>query len=218
MDTTTTSSPPNNTLSLSALHHQSEPRHVHFQEHITIIPPPSLDSSNHNDNNDSEPDTYSTWYQWNELDAFRNDARELCREMRYRDTLVSYTVDSSTNSSSDSDSSASSSSTTARLPTMARSSLTRGLEQRSCDERQRRKYLATRFVLKIAPKLYRTDPEKLAEVSQKCNAWATELAKEEAARDYARVYHHVVAGKGDKKRSTLDCCYNNSETKRIRIQ
>ena len=188
---------------------RSESRHVHFQEGITVISSPSTSSINVDS---SDADSYSSWYQLNELDAFRNDARAICREMRYRDTLVRFADNSQ--SSSDSDSS-SSSATKTRLPSMARSSLTRGLEQRSCDERQRRKYLANRFILRIAPKLYRADPDKLAEVSQKCNAWATELAREEAARDYARVY-----AKRDTKRPTFEgySMSQSESSKRIRIQ
>lgn len=177
---------------------QSEPRHIHFQEIVTIIPPShSLNVT------DTESDSYSSWYQVHELDAFRNDAREICREMRYQNMVVS-----DSDSSSDSDLS----SPSLRLPSMSKNSLTRGLEQRSCDERQRRKYLANRFILKVAPKLYQTDPNKLAEVSQKCNAWATELAIEEAARDYKRVY-----GKIDRKRLTYEPTAE-SGAKRIRIQ
>jgi hypothetical protein len=182
---------------------QSEPRHVKFQEHVTVIQP-----SNSLNDIDSGNGIYSSWYQLNELDSFRNDARELCREMRYHDTLVTY-ADSST-SSSDSDSSTHSA-PAIRLPSMARNSSTRGLEQRTCDERQRRKYLANRFILKIAPRLYLTDPDKLAEVSQKCNAWATELAIEEAARDFERVY-----ARSEKKRRSFESVRIGA--KRIRIQ
>ena len=51
---------------------QSEPRHVHFQENVTVIPPSYSWSSI-----DAENDASSSWYQLKELDAFRNDAREI---------------------------------------------------------------------------------------------------------------------------------------------
>ncbi len=169
---------------------QSEPRHVHFQEHVTIMP---------SNVTDPESDSYNSWYEMNELAAFRNDAREICREMRYQNK-----VESDTDSSSDSEMS----SPPLRLPSMAKNSLTRGLEQRSCDERQRRKYLANRFILKV----YRTQPNKVAQVCWKVNAWATELAIEEAAMDYKRVY-----GKSDRKRLTYEPTVE-SGAKRIRIR
>jgi hypothetical protein len=154
-------------------------RNLRFQEQATVIlsPSPLLCF-------DSENDWFTLWYLMEELDKFRNEARDICREMKYHDMLVHYADD---NSSSDSESSSQAISSRV-TPTLARSSYTRGLEQRSCTERQRRKYLSTRFILKIAPRLYKNDPNKLAEVAQKCNAWATELAIEEAARDCIRVH------------------------------
>jgi hypothetical protein len=156
-------------------------RHVHFDDHDSVIP--STSSSALPDDFSLEDDA-STWYRLEELEKFRNEARDLSREMKYHDELVHY-ADQGNSSDSDSSFSASSSH---RLPSLARNSLTRGLEQRSCMERQRRKYLSNRFLLKVAPKLYQENPGKLAELAQKCNAWATDLALEEASRDYTRVY------------------------------
>ena len=57
-------------------------------------------------------------------------------------------------------------------------------------ERQRRKYVASKYILKVAAKLQpMTDhTEKLAAVAQRCNAWATALAVEEASRDFFSAY------------------------------
>lgn len=156
-------------------------RHVHFDDHDSVIP--SVSISPIVDELGSEEDA-STWYRLEELEQFRNEARDMCREMKYHDELVHY---ADQGNSSDSDSSSTTSSTH-RLPSLARDSLTRGLEQRTCLERQRRKYLSNRFLLKVAPKLYQENPNKLAELAQKCNGWATDLALEEASRDYTRVY------------------------------
>jgi hypothetical protein len=152
-------------------------RHVHFDDHDSVISSTSAMSDEFNS---------STWYRVEELEKFRNEARVICREMKYHDELVQY---ADQGNSSDSDSSSYSTISSAqRLPSLARNSLTRGLEQRTCLERQRRKYLSNRFLLKVAPKLYQENPGKLAELAQKCNAWATDLALEEASRDYTRVY------------------------------
>jgi hypothetical protein len=180
---------------------------VFFYENVSVIPSSSpLDELNPDDG------SVILWYQLEELEAFRNDARETCREMKYHDHLVGL---SDSDSLSDSESSTHSV-LTRRLPSLARDSATRGLEQRSCVERQRRKYLSNRYVLKVAQKLYQTDPEKLAEVSRKCNAWACELAIEEASRDYDRVYSRIATKNttpsGIKRPATL--C-NEREPKRI---
>ena len=165
-------------LPLCSLPGNSAQRRVHFDDHDWIIP--STVSSSLSD--DSDVDS-TTWYRVEELEKFRSEARDMCREMKYHDELVHY---ADQGNSSDSESSSSSSSH--RVPSLARCSLTRGLEQRTCIERQRRKYLSNRFLLKVAPKLYRDDPIKLAELARKCNAWATDLALEEASRDFTRVY------------------------------
>jgi hypothetical protein len=159
-------------------------KHVHFDEYDAIISAPSpLD-----DHFDSIDEYCSaTWYRMEELEKFRNDAREICREMKYNDALLCFTADT-TNSGHQSDSDSSTTSNPSqRIPSLARNSSTRGLEQRTCTERQRRKYLSTRFILKVAPQLYQHNPNKLAELSLKCNAWATDLAIEEGIRDFRRV-------------------------------
>ena len=53
-------------------------------------------------------------------------------------------------------------------------------------------YLAIQFVLRAASKLRPVTDDinacKLAQVAERCNAWATRLAIEEAKRDYYRAY------------------------------
>ena len=72
---------------------------------------------------------------------------------------------------------------------------TRGYEQRACYERQRRKYMTLKYVVKISkrnhPKYsYIAHPEPLAFAYSTCSKWATELAIEEAKRDYVRAYYN----------------------------
>jgi hypothetical protein len=87
----------------------------------------------------------------------------------------------------------------------------RGLEQRLCKERQRRKVVAIKFIVRAAAKLLSEQQqqqrssgvaahpaacpsttisasEKLALIAQRCNAWATEVAISEAARDFILAY------------------------------
>mmetsp|Transcript_7491 Transcript_7491/g.15643 ORF Transcript_7491/g.15643 Transcript_7491/m.15643 type:complete len:144 (-) Transcript_7491:85-516(-) len=59
----------------------------------------------------------------------------------------------------------------------------RGLEQRACLERQRRKFISIRFIVK-SQSLH--DPNTLAALSQKCTQWASQLAVQEATRDHDR--------------------------------
>ena len=62
---------------------------------------------------------------------------------------------------------------------------TRGLENRACRQRQNRKSLGLRCVLKAQRKL---DSHKLACLAYKCSHNAAVLALEEAARDFTRAY------------------------------
>lgn len=67
----------------------------------------------------------------------------------------------------------------------------RGLEHRICLERQRNKHLAMRFVLKA--QIRSSDPEFIATVSNKCSAWAKEVALAEASRDFCEAYYPHLA-------------------------
>lgn len=103
------------------------------------------------------------WYSIVELDLFRSEARELCRSIRANctqgpDSLVC-SFPANTNQ--------------------------RGLEQRTCLERQRRKYLTLKCVVRGQHGL---DEDSLAKLSLRCSKWATELAHEEASRDFVHAY------------------------------
>ena len=141
-------------------------RHVRFLDYVVVSPTPSpLELL------DSEEEWSAAWYRMEDLEVFRTEARDLCRQMRVLHTTTEATMINPE---------------VPKTPLLARDNLTRGLEQRSCAERQRRKYLTTRFILKAAPKL-RHDPNKLAALAQRCTEWASELAVEEGARDSIRV-------------------------------
>jgi hypothetical protein len=109
----------------------------------------------------------SIWYSEMELNNMRSEARDICS--RIRATISGPTK-----------------------PSYAKDSLTRGLEQRFCTERQRRKYISSKYIVKTSIKLRElhqsNDDEKLAAVARRCNEWATILAVEEAARDFVDVY------------------------------
>lgn len=75
----------------------------------------------------------------------------------------------------------------------------RGLEQRCCLERQRRKYLTNRCIVRAQKQL---TPGQLAELARRCTLWASALAVEEGRRDYIRAYkqhHHVKSTRGGKR-------------------
>lgn len=132
-------------------------RKVGFAEHVDIIPSISpLDMIDPSQMRD-------IWYDVFELEDFRTEVRELCRAMR---THCTQGPD-------------------AKVCSFAQSYHTRGLEQRSCLERQRRRYLTMKCVVRGQHGL---DDERLAELSFRCTKWAAELAKEEAARDFVHAY------------------------------
>lgn len=68
---------------------------------------------------------------------------------------------------------------------------TRGLEQRLCPERKRRKYISNRCIVYASKKICGSnswDADRLAALCQKINEWATELAVIEGARDFDRAW------------------------------
>jgi hypothetical protein len=101
-----------------------------------------------------------------------------------------------------------------KKPLLAIDSNTRGLEPRICLERQRRRYVANRYILRLASQVlstkqqqhcsntYNNDDtnnpmgkmttknglETLAQASRNATRWATQLAIKEASRDYIRAY------------------------------
>lgn len=141
---------------------QEPSRKVGFAEHIEVIPSTSpLDLIENSQLCD-------IWYDIFELDDFRTEVRELCRAMR---THCTQGPD-------------------AKVCTFSQSYHTRGLEQRSCLERQRRKYLTMKCVVRGQ---HGINDERLAELSLRCTRWAAELAQEEGARDFVHAYlepHH----------------------------
>jgi hypothetical protein len=125
------------------------------------------------------------WYSGSELQEMRHESRALCRRLRAgndgrNELSCSDKLSSLLSSEQNNDETIS----------------LRGLEQRYCVERQRRKYIASKFILKAASKLRQEQKQDkrndasdiLAKVAQRCNAWATKLAIEEASRDYSKAY------------------------------
>jgi hypothetical protein len=137
------------------------------------------------------------WYRMEDLAGFRVEARDLCFQILCLEEAAAGVATKPG---------------APRLPALARDVYTRGLEHKTCSERQRRKCLANRFILKASKKL-KHDPVKLASVAHKCTRWATELAIEEAARDYycawratkdERVFRDDgVLGRNDTRKRTL---------------
>jgi hypothetical protein len=141
---------------------QCQRRRVSFSGSTCVIPITSpLDRL-------SSQEQSALWYHVTDLDHFRTEVRDLCRKMRVStEPVLSSTVGTSTYS-------------------LGAHFHTRGLEQRACLERQRRKYLAARCILRAQSKV--ESGEHLAIIAHKCTAWATILAREEAARDVIRAY------------------------------
>lgn len=163
-------------------------KHVRFLDNVIVCTLPSP-----LDHFEFEEDWSAAWYRMEELEFFRNEARGICRNMRLLDNAEQASIGPCGQ----------------KTPSLARDYLTRGLEQRTCSERQRRKYLTTRFILKAAARLRGDDPVKLATVAQKCTAWATDLAIEEAARDYVRAHNdttRVVTLESIKRPATQSEC------------
>ena len=141
----------------------SDEKHVWFAVDVEISSGPSpLDRI------ESRAEWKSLWYEKDDLKAQRNEVRDSARRMRQLDDTARALVEPSDQP---------------REPSLARDPFTRGIEQRSCLERQRRKLSANRFIVQEAQKL-RNDPNKLAAVARKHTVWASELAVKEAARDY----------------------------------
>lgn len=110
------------------------------------------------------------WYQQDEMNEFRDEANLLCCEVK--------------NAHSISDQS--------RELYFAFDEQTRGLEQRLCPERRRRKCAAIKLIVKTQFKINR---ERLAQLAQRVTSWATQLAAIEGDRDYQKVHEEQ-----DKKR------------------
>ena len=137
-----------------------ETRKVSFpSEMMTAVIVPALTPPPHVDD-----DSKQFWYLQDELTLFRTQARDMCRHMRNFTNMSLCTLS---------------------WDNMDNKCDTRGLEQRSCLERQRRKFITNRFILKASQEL---PADRLAELSIQVTAWAVELAAQEAIRDFHRAY------------------------------
>lgn len=141
-------------------------KRVVFADTTEIIPITSPLQQFYDYNGDEAIWKSIVWYQADELTYFRNQARDVCRGMRLSTKQQQQ-----------------------QQLTICSDDVTRGLEQRSCVERQRRKYMTTRLIIK-ASRTAALDDQRLAEMAQKCNAWAGRLAREEAERDFGRAYNN----------------------------
>eukprot|EP00522_Entomoneis_paludosa_P011068 CAMPEP_0172440114 /NCGR_PEP_ID=MMETSP1065-20121228/873_1 /TAXON_ID=265537 /ORGANISM="Amphiprora paludosa, Strain CCMP125" /LENGTH=210 /DNA_ID=CAMNT_0013188897 /DNA_START=63 /DNA_END=695 /DNA_ORIENTATION=- len=138
-------------------------KHVRFADHNKVSASPSpLDLLNDNE-------TPEMWFSAEDLDSFRNEARNLCRLMRSTEEAFSNCEK--------------------KVCTMAMCQQTRGLESRACLERQRRKLLATKCIVRAQSQVA---GERLAALAQKCTRWASVVAQEEAARDFQSA-HPTIA-------------------------
>jgi hypothetical protein len=110
------------------------------------------------------------WYQQDEMNGFRDEANLLCSELKTAHSI----------------------SDRSRELCFAFDEQTRGLEQRLCPERRRRKCVANKIIVKTQFKL---QGERLAQLAQRVTSWATQLAAIEGDRDYQNVHEEQ-----DKKR------------------
>ena len=160
-------------------------RRVDFTGQTEVIPAPSP--------LEELCDWAPIWYQVSEMDQFRKEARDMCRHMR-----VVHSVDNSNQELH-----------------LAMDGHTRGLEQRFCLERQRRKFLANRVVVRAQVQM---KGDRLAEFAEKCTSWAAQLAVTEGARDFERAYDETVAASADEssKRTFENLEIEQSEGRRVR--
>jgi hypothetical protein len=104
------------------------------------------------------------WYPPSELEQFKTEARILCRRLREQQQLQRKENNPQEH---------------VHIP--------RGLEQRVCGQRQRRRYLAVCCVLKAQQKCRCSD--FIGRVAHKCTQWATDIAHLEGQHDFCDVYH-----------------------------
>jgi len=124
-----------------------------------------------------EDDRDDVWYRHSELVQFKDDARNLSRQIRgvcdlveadqpLLDTRIDLALQQTNNCSS------------------------RGLENRVSLERQRNKLLATRVIVKAQERY--ANPEELAMLASKCTAWAKEVALCTGYQDFYQVYNPTM--------------------------
>lgn len=102
------------------------------------------------------------WYPPSELEQFKTEARILCRHLREQQQSKESNPQEHVH-------------------------IPRGLEQRVCGQRQRRRYLALCCVLKAQQKCRCSD--FIGRVAHKCTQWATDIAHLEGQHDFCDVYH-----------------------------
>lgn len=90
-------------------------------------------------------------------------------------------------------------------PSLAVSDETRGLEQRCCMERQRRKYLTLRYILKVSR---HPDMSRRASI---CSQWASQLACIQGQRDHATLKRTAMSVE-----ASLEVLSLSTANKRIR--
>jgi hypothetical protein len=112
----------------------------------------------------SQEQAHQIWYPSSELEQFKTEARILCRRLREQQQQQKKENNPQEH---------------VLIP--------RGLEQRVCGQRQRRRYLALCCVLKAQQKCRCSD--FIGRVAHKCTQWATDIAHLEGQHDYCDVYH-----------------------------
>lgn len=142
-------------------------RRVSFEkaEVVATVPPSSAMSDNVRN---------ELWYQQTELTQFKNDARDLCRQIRGCDAVAEQPLLD----------------TRLDLALEPQNDCARGLEHRISMERQKNKYLAMRAIVK-AQQRYQT-AEQLAIVASKCTAWAKEVALCTGYQDFYQAYNPTL--------------------------
>lgn len=197
-----TKPPPTSSASMTIVSPSPSPseqtKHVRFELAVEVD-----SAASPLDKFEKEEEWKTMWYQLDDLEEFRNEARDLCRKMRLLDEAEEQ-MESNSNFSGP------------KAPSLAKDAFTRGLEQRMCLERQRRKYLANRFIIKASQSC---TEDKLAALARKCTIWATDLAIEEAARDCYRAWSESNIRKRVARPSSsdLDSSYM-TEGRRVRAR
>ena len=135
---------------------------------------------------DSEDDRLDKiWYNAAELAVFRDEVRIMCRDLRVRVSVAAAQECEQAGIHYSSPTVPKEDTHDNHACSMAFSAQTRGLESRVCMERQRRRYLATKCVVRAQSRL---SFERLADLSFRCTRWASELAQAEAVQDYRDAY------------------------------
>ena len=130
------------------------------------------------------------WYSREDLEQFRTEVRDLCTPFVAvtKQAFIERRKERSTKVQSQTKATCLTNSTMG--PSL------RGLEQRACVERQRRRLIGTRYIVKAQDKL---KGDELALLAQRCTKWAIDLARAEAEHDYWEAYTTSSASLPDTK-------------------